>query len=748
MTAETDFPVIKLAQYLSGLTAPQDVWTETAQALVGFFGADLVAVAERSPEGPRLQGWTFSDRVPHRPLDGPDADEAVAEVLESGFLCTRLFQDPAPLSVVFLPVSREALVSAVMVVGFARLDPLPKTALNAYLAVAGLVGTTASRLASARELREHREHLEELVSKRTGELMQVNETLLLEVDRRERSEAIIQARLRLSEFGYSHSLRELLTRTLDEAQALTGSTRGFFHLLEPDERTLALQVWSHGATLTPTATEGEAGEDIPTEKTDVWAECLGRRQPVLRNSDATRPGPAPGVRELAVPVFEGEAIVCVLGVGDRAGDYAEHDVEAVSRLAKMAWDLVTARRARDQNAALEHQLLQAQKLESVGRLAGGVAHDFNNMLGAILGHLELVMDQVDPGLPIHEDLLEIKKAAQRSADLTRQLLAFAREQTAARQVLDLNATVEGMLKMLQRFIGEHLRLDWTPAPAVWPICFDPSQVDQILANLCINARDAISGTGTIRIETANATVDERASAARPGSVPGDYVRLVVADDGCGMSQETLARIFEPFFTTKEVGSGTGLGLATVYGIVQQNHGFIEVQSEPGRGTTFSLHLPRHTGSRGDDALRARAPSVSPTSRGAETILLVEDEPAILRMTTRLLEQQGFEVLGASAPAEAIRKAREHAGDIDLLMTDVVMPEMNGRELAEQLLATCPGLKRLYMSGYTADVIAHHGVLDEGVHFLQKPFSKAEVTAKVRAALDAKAGGEDPSSRAG
>jgi signal transduction histidine kinase/FixJ family two-component response regulator len=560
--AGKEFPVIKLAQYLSGLTAQQDVWSETGQALVGFFSADLVAVSERSPEGRHPHSWAFSDRVSHQPLTGPELAEAIAEVFESGFLGTRLFEDPSPLSVVFVPISQDAVISAVMVVGYAGSEPLPRELLNVYLAVSGLVGTTASRLASTRELRLHREHLEELVSKRTAE-----------------------------------------------------------------------------------------------------------------------------------------------------------------------------------NAALEHQLQRAQKLEAVGRLAGGVAHDFNNMLGAILGHLELVMDQVAPELPIHEDLVEIRKAAQRSADLTRQLLAFAREQTAARQVLDLNTTVDGMLKMLQRFLGEHIVLAWAPAAAVWPIHVDPSQIDQILANLCINARDAISGTGTLRIETANVEIDEPASAATPGSAPGDYIRLVVADDGCGMSQETLARIFEPFFTTKELGTGTGLGLATVYGIIQQNHGFVEVRSEPGRGTTFAVHLPRYTGAPDEDPRRVRAPPASPPAHGTETILLVEDEPAILRMTTRLLEQQGFEVLSAGAPAEAIRRAKEHPGAIDLLMTDVVMPEMNGRELGNTLLATRPGLKRLYMSGYTADIIAHHGVLDEGVHFLQKPFSRAEAAAKVRAALDAQSVGE-------
>jgi CheY-like chemotaxis protein len=338
---------------------------------------------------------------------------------------------------------------------------------------------------------------------------------------------------------------------------------------------------------------------------------------------------------------------------------------------------------------------------------------------------------VDPSQPLYADLEEIRKAATRSADLTRQLLAFARKQTIAPKVLDLNETIAGMLKMLQRLIGEDVQLHWQPDADLWPVRADPSQIDQLLANLCVNARDAIAGVGHLRVETENSTFTEVGGAARAGLVPGDYVRIAVRDNGSGMDPDTLAHIFEPFFTTKGVGKGTGLGLATVYGIVKQNGGFIDASSDPGHGTTFTIYLPRHVGK----AAQARTDaSTEPAKRGTETILLVEDEFAILKLATTMLERQGYSVLAAGTPGEAIRLARAFEGEIHLLMTDVVMPEMNGRDLARNVQVLYPDVKRLFMSGYTADVIAHHGVLEDGVSFIQKPFSVRDLAAKVREVL--------------
>jgi PAS domain S-box-containing protein len=406
--------------------------------------------------------------------------------------------------------------------------------------------------------------------------------------------------------------------------------------------------------------------------------------------------------------------------------------EKPERFVFMHEDITARKQAEEEKNNLQDQLTQAQRMEFVGRLAGGVAHDFNNMLSVILGHTELVLQQIDPEQPLHGNLEEVRKAAERSADLTRQLLAFARKQTIAPRILDLNETIDGMLKMLRRLIGEDIDMAWIPDSDIWQIKVDPAQVDQILANILVNARDAIAGVGKVTIETENVEYDEAYCAMHADFLPGEYVKLSVSDTGCGMDQETLRHIFEPFFTTKETGKGTGLGMATVYGIVKQNNGFINVYSEPDKGTTFKIYLPRYAGE------TPVAPSEGPTEAikgGLETILLVEDEPSILRMCENILEGLGYRVLTASTPGEAIGLAEKHAGEIHLLMTDVVMPKMNGRDLAKRLLSLYPSLKRLFMSGYTANVIAHHGILDEGVCFIQKPFSIKNLADKVREALD-------------
>lgn len=394
-------------------------------------------------------------------------------------------------------------------------------------------------------------------------------------------------------------------------------------------------------------------------------------------------------------------------------------------------DITERKRSEEERQKLQAQLNQAQKLESVGRLAGGVAHDFNNMLGLILGHAELALKKVDQSHTFFANLTEIRKAALRSADLTRQLLAFASRQTISPKVLDLNETVEGMLKMLRRLIGEDIDIAWLPAADPWPVKVDPGQIDQILANLCVNARDAISGVGKVTIETGTAFFDEEYCAQHSGFVPGEFVMLAVSDDGCGMDKQTLGNIFEPFFTTKPFGEGTGLGLATVYGIVKQNNGFINVYSEPGRGTTFKIYIPRAE----KQKTRKIPVHLERELRGNETVLLVEDEEPMLDLGTTILQEHGYEVLATQSPAEAMAIARRHGGPIHLLITDVVMPEMNGKELRDRLAEVKPGLKNIFMSGYTANIIAHHGILGEGIDFLQKPFSMQTLLEKVRDVLD-------------
>jgi CheY-like chemotaxis protein len=361
-----------------------------------------------------------------------------------------------------------------------------------------------------------------------------------------------------------------------------------------------------------------------------------------------------------------------------------------------------------------------------------VAHDFNNMLGVILGHTELALLKMDENNDLLSDLNEIQKAAKRSADITKQLLAFARKQTISPRPLDLNDTVESMLNMLRRLIGEDIDLVWQPAAHLWSVKMDPSQIDQILANLCVNARDAISGVGKLTIETGRKTFDEAYCNEHHGFIPGDFALLAVSDNGCGMDKDTLDNLFEPFFTTKGVGKGTGLGLATVYGIVKQNNGFINVYSEPGQGFTFRIYLPRLVV---DEDTDTAVPDKKAAAGGTETVLLVEDEQSILRMTRMMLERKGYTVLSSATPAEAMEKAKNLSGAIDLLITDVVMPEMNGRDLAGKMTALYPDLRLLFMSGYTANVIAHHGVLDAGVAFIQKPFSMTDLMVKVREVLD-------------
>jgi len=432
------------------------------------------------------------------------------------------------------------------------------------------------------------------------------------------------------------------------------------------------------------------------------------------------------VRNLSLRVLKkaGDAIHVEVNVIPLAHDGSVYEIQGVIH------DITERKRAEEEKEQLQAQFIQAQKMESVGRLAGGVAHDFNNMLNVILGYAEIALKQLGQASPLRDNLQNIQMAAKRSADLTRQLLAFARKQTIAPRLLDLNETVEGILKLLLRLIGENISVAWVPGRGLWTVKIDPAQVDQILANLLVNARDAIADKGKITIETDNVVLDEAYCTGHRGFMPGRFAMLAVSDDGCGMDQEHLAHIFEPFFTTKGVGRGIGLGLATVYGIVKQNDGFINVYSEPGKGTTIRIYLPSY------ETRTEPVPAEGPAAvkGGTETILLVEDEPMVLKLCKTLLEERGFTVLTASTPGEAMRLAAEHAGRIHLLITDVVMPEMNGWDLAKRLLALYPDIKSLFMSGYTSNIISQRLVQEEGVHFMQKPFSEDELTAKVREAL--------------
>ena len=381
---------------------------------------------------------------------------------------------------------------------------------------------------------------------------------------------------------------------------------------------------------------------------------------------------------------------------------------------------------------LEAQLLQSQKMESIGRLAGGVAHDINNMLSVMMGHATVALSKLDDTDPLYATFSEINSAGQRSAEITKKLLAFARKQAVVPKVLNLNDALHGMLSMLQRLLGEDIDLLWKPKANLKPIKIDPSQLDQILMNLCVNARDAINGVGKLTIETGKASFDENYCAKHAGFSPGDFNLLAVSDNGSGMDTKTLANIFEPFFSTKDVGKGTGLGLATVYGIVKQNNGFINVYSEPGHGTTFRLYFPQHK----SEVKKNSKISIDQPSQGeGQKILVVEDDAALRIVSEKMLSQNNYHVISVSSPLEALQVVEEHNGDIDLLLTDIVMPEMNGKQLADAIHEKHPGIKVIYMSGYTSNVISHHGVLEEGVNFLQKPITLSELTDKVDEVLN-------------
>ena len=391
-----------------------------------------------------------------------------------------------------------------------------------------------------------------------------------------------------------------------------------------------------------------------------------------------------------------------------------------------AWLDITERKQ------LEEQFHQAQKMEAVGRLAGGVAHDFNNLLTAILGSADLVLDTLTAGAPERGEVEEIRKAALRAADLTHQLLAFSRQQVIAPTVLNPNAVVANMDKLLRRLLGEDVELRAVLAPDLATVKADPSQLEQVILNLAVNARDAMPNGGKLTIETQNVDLDQEYVRGHLSAQPGPFVMLAVSDTGVGMDAATQARIFEPFFTTKETGKGTGLGLATVYGIVKQSGGWIWVYSEPGDGTTFKIYFPRAA-----EPAAPAAPSPAPpvSVRGSETVLLVEDDEMIRTLVPKVLKANGYTVLVAANGREAERVAGQHDGPIHLLMTDVVMPGMSGREVAQRLAAARAGIRVLYLSGYTDDAIVHHGVLEPGVAFLQKPFTPAVLGRKVREVLD-------------
>jgi two-component system cell cycle sensor histidine kinase/response regulator CckA len=434
-----------------------------------------------------------------------------------------------------------------------------------------------------------------------------------------------------------------------------------------------------------------------------------------------------------IPPFE-------LRILKKSGDYVAAEFTATSQIQSgsvtgilgIARDITERKRTAEEKAALQEQLRQSQKMEAIGRLAGGVAHDFNNLLTVIRGYSQISLEEIGRDHPLRENIEEIRIATDRAADLTRQLLAFSRRQVMEMEVLDLNACLQNLDRMLRRVIGEDIELVTFLERDLGWVRADPGQMEQVIMNLAVNARDAMPHGGKLTIETGNVELDQAYARTHIAVMPGRYVMVSVTDTGVGMTPEIRDRVFEPFFTTKAKGKGTGLGLSTVYGIIKQSGGNIWVYSEPGRGATLKIYLPCVPES--SEKSRER-PIPRDLSRGDETILIVEDEEVVLKLAGRILRKQGYEVWEASRGEEALKMCQERSKPFHLLLTDVVMPQMGGRELADRLKEAGHDFKVLYMSGYTDNAITHHGILDKGVNYLQKPFAMQSLLRKVREALD-------------
>ncbi|QEM67560.1 response regulator [Geobacter sp. FeAm09] len=536
------------------------------------------------------------------------------------------------------------------------------------------------------------------------------------------------------------SVQGFLDYALEEALGLTASGAGFIFVYDEARREFVHTVWSREALKACGAAPGQQMPSAP-DQAGLWGEALRRRQPVIVNryadpSPLKKGGPEghfPLERFLSVPVCGDQETVAVVGVANKAGEYDQTDVLHLSVLMDSAWKICRQMKSDQEREALQKKFNQAQKMEAVGRLAGGVAHDINNKLSIIMGYADLLrMQPARLGEEQIHYLEEMQKAANHSCEIVRQLLAFSRSDVISPRKVNINAVIADARKGLGRLIGEDIRFEFRPAEGIWPALLDPTQIDQIIMNLAVNARDAMPDGGLFSIETGNASLDEAACEGIAQALPGDYVRLSVGDTGCGMDGETLAHIFEPFFTTKEVGKGTGLGLATIFGIVSRNRGFITVSSTVGFGTTFNIFFPRMAREGAGPEPGEHEHRVTP---GSGTILLVEDEEALCALTARMLGTLGYRVVATGSPEEAIALCAGGApGGIDLILTDIIMPGMNGKEMCDRIRELRPDTPTLFMSGYTADIICARGIPEGELPYLQKPFNLQKLSHMVRAAM--------------
>ncbi len=563
--------------------------------------------------------------------------------------------------------------------------------------------------------------------------------LCFDITRRKRYESFTEFRLLILQMAESHSAEEILRATLNEAELITESPIGWCHFIEEDPD---FQFFDGASSTIQKSIHGFEGDiSHPSlANSDLWAGVIKHQQTLITNNYSSEDqgirfadGHPEISRTLVVPMIHAGKVMAILGVGNKPSDYNDDDLKLLRTLTSIASDIVSRKRAETHANEMQAILVQSQKMDLVGQLASGIAHDFNNMLGVILGNIEMALDQTETlDEPLQYNLKNILAATNRSANLTRQLLAFARKDTVMPIVLELNSLVDKMLTVLKQMIGENITIIWRPDTEPALVKADPTQLDQILVNLCVNARDAVDLNGGIITIEIGKLCDHKISQTphHPCKVPGDYVTLSVTDNGKGIEKKNLPHIFEPFFTTKKKGKGYGMGLSTVYGIVKQNNGCLECRSEEGEGTTFKIHLPRYKEEVFADLIKSQQPSTA-DKYGKETILLVEDEQDILELCKIELENKEYRVLGALSPHEALRLAGEYEGVITLLLTDVIMPGMNGCDLFKKLQQLNPSLKVLFMSGYSSDVIARNNLLEDGTNFIQKPFSLKSLSRMVQ-----------------
>jgi PAS domain S-box-containing protein len=554
-----------------------------------------------------------------------------------------------------------------------------------------------------------------------------------DITARRRAEELTAVHLRLQEFSVTHSISELLQQALDEVEQLTRSEIAFYHFVDAHRHALSLQAWST-RTLAQTPIAQERGRLFDVDKAGAWAECLLRRRAVihndaaiLRNASELLNGHARVVRELLVPVFRDGQVVAIVGVGNAADDYTSADIDAVGRVGDMAWELVERKRAAQDREALQAELVQAQKMEAIGTLAGGVAHDFNNILHGILGGLSLL--EIDRSVERRGAIQDMKALVERGAELARQLLGFARRGKYDVEPLDLGSVLEKAATMFERTRGD-VSIQLEVAPGLKRVLMDHTQLEHALLNLLVNAGHAMLDGGRLRLRAENVVLANEVAQSHRVQ-PGGFVKLVVSDTGVGMDAATQARIFEPFFTTKERGRGSGLGLASVYGIVESHGGFITVESQLEVGTTFTLFLPATD--------RASVPPKhdgATVQNGSGTILVVDDEEMVLRVCVRLLRSLGYDVLTASSGKQCIELVREHTNTISLVILDMMMPVMSGRDTYHELRKVAPELKVLLASGFSLEGQAQDLLALGCSGFIQKPFGLAVLSAAVQEVLSA------------